>query len=81
MPPKESTKSKKWGQADKDLKADLIFNQLIDITDTTLNSIGQVRQAHFGHPKPDNFRRNFRDYLAHWDLEVGYGGARRNKGM
>ena len=74
MPPKAT---KKWGQADRDLLAKLIHRQQINITDTSLNNIEQVRIAHFRHPDPKNFRRNFRDYLAAFDLEVEYSGARR----
>jgi hypothetical protein len=35
MPPKATKATKNWGQADKDLLADLANRQLIDITDTT----------------------------------------------
>ena len=34
----------------------------------------------FGHRDKRNFRRNFRDYLAAWYLEIEYSGARRNRG-
>jgi hypothetical protein len=76
--PKKATKS--WGQADKDRLANLINGHQIDITDTTLPNIKQVRLAHFRHRDTENFRRNFRDYLAAWDLEVEYSGARHNGG-
>ena len=80
MPPKATTKTKKWGQADRDLLADLTNRQLIDITDTSLQNIEQVRDLHFRHRDKKNFRRNFRDYSAAWDLEIEYSGARRNGG-
>ena len=80
MPPKATTKTKNWGQADKDLLADLVNRQLIDITDTTPQNIEQVRDLHFRHRDKKNFRRNFRDYSAAWDLEIEYSGARRNEG-
>jgi hypothetical protein len=76
--PKKATKS--WGQADKDCLADLINGHQIDITDTTLPNIEQVRLAHFRHRDTKNFCRNFHDYLAAWDLEVEYSGARHNGG-
>ena len=76
MPPKAT---KKWGQFDKDLLAKLIHQQLIDITDTSLENIEQVRVAHFWHHDPHNFRRNFRNNLAAFDLEVEYSGARRRE--
>jgi hypothetical protein len=54
--------------------------QLIDITDTSHQNIDQVRDLHFWHRDKKNFRRNFRDYSAAWDLEIEYSGARRNVG-
>jgi len=71
MPPKATTKTKKWGQADKDLLADLTNRQLIDITDTPPQNIKQIRELHFWNPaKKNHFCRNFCDYLAAWDLEI-----------
>ncbi len=72
--------TKNWGQADKDRLSDLINAHQINITDTTLPNIEQVRLAHFWHRDSINFRRNFRDYLAARDLEVEYSGVRHNKG-
>jgi hypothetical protein len=80
MPPKATIKTKKWGQADRDLLADLTNRQLIDITDTSLQNIEQVRDLHFCHRDKKNFRTNFRNYSAAWDLKVKYCGARRNGG-
>jgi hypothetical protein len=80
MPPKETTKTKKWGQADRDLLADLTNRQLIDIINTTYLNIDQVRDLHFWHRDKRNFRRNFREYSAAWDLEMVYSGARCNGG-
>jgi len=70
MPPKATTKTKNWGRADRDLLADLTNRQLIDITDTSYPNINQVRDFHFRHRDKKNFRRNFRDYSAVWDLEI-----------
>ena len=72
--------TKNWGQADKDLLADLVNRQLVDITDTTHQNIEQVRDLHFWHRDKKNFRHNFRNYSAAWDLEIEYSGARRNGG-
>ena len=80
MPPKETTKTKMWGQADKDLLADLTIRQLINFTDTTPQNIEQVRELHFRHHDKNNFRRNFRDYSAAWDLEIKYSGTQHNGG-
>ena len=80
MPPEATTKTKNWGQADRDLLADLTNRQLIDITDTSYPNIDQVRDLHFWHRDKKNFRRNFRDYSAVWDLEIEYSRARHNGG-
>ena len=80
MPPKATTKTKKWGQADRDLLAALTNRQLIDITDTSLQNIDAVRDLNFWHRDKKNFCTNFRNYSAAWDLEIQYSGARRNKG-
>ena len=80
MPPKATTKTKKWGQADRDLLANLTNRQLIDITDTSLQNIEQVRDLHFRHRDKKNFCTNFRNYSAAWDLEIEYSGARCNEG-
>ena len=77
MPPKTT---KNWGQADRDLLADLTNRQLIDITDTSYQNIEQVRDLHFRHRDKKNFRNNFRNYSAAWDLEIEYSGARHNEG-
>jgi len=66
MPPKATTKTKNWGQADRDLLADLTNRQLIDIFDTTYQNIEQVRDLHFRHQDKKNFCRNFRNYSAAW---------------
>ena len=39
MPPKATTKTKKWEQADRDLLPDLTNRQLIDVIDTTWQNI------------------------------------------
>jgi hypothetical protein len=80
MPPKATTKTKNWGQAESDLLADLTNRQLIDFTDTSHQNIDQVRDLHFRHRDKKNFRRNFPNYSAAWDLEIEYSGARRNGG-
>ena len=77
MPPKAT---KNWGQANRDLLADLTNRQLIDITDTTHQNIEQVRDLHFRHRDKRTIRRNFRKYSAAWDLEIEYSSARRNRG-
>jgi hypothetical protein len=70
-----TNKVRPWGQTDKDLLNDLINRQLINITDTSLSNIEQVRNAHFRHRDKRTFRQNFRDFAAAWDLEIEYSGA------
>ena len=79
MPPTAAAGVKKWGQADKDLLNDLINKQLINITDTSLDNIEQVRAAHFWHRNKRNFQRNFRNFAAAWDLKIEYSGAQRRE--
>jgi len=55
MPPEATTKTKKWGQANKDLLADLVNRQLVDITNTSHQNIEQVRDLHFWHRDKTNF--------------------------
>ncbi len=50
----------KWRQTDKDHLANLINKDQINITDTSLPNIQQVRNLHFHH----------RDFSAAWDLEI-----------
>ena len=80
MPPKATTKTKKWGQSDKDNLTDLIQAGLVDIEDLSLENIEAVHQEHFRHRSVKNFRRNFKDFSAAFDLEAEYRGARRIRG-
>ena len=80
MPPKKAKSTKNWGQADRDLLANLTNRQLIDITDTTYQNIKQVRDLHFRHHDKKNFSNNFLNYSAAWDLEIEYSGVRCNGG-
>ncbi len=79
MPPTAAAGVKKWGQADKDRLNSLINRQLINITDTSLSNIEQVRQAHFCHCDIRNFRQKFCNFAAAWALEIEYSGARRRE--
>ena len=72
-----TNKVRPWGQADKDCLNNLINKQLINITNTSLSNIEQVRQAHFCHRDTRNFCQNFRNFAAAWDLKIEYSGAQR----
>ena len=75
MPPKITNKTKNWGQADKDHLYDLIQTGQVDIGDLSLENIEAVRQEHFCHRSAKNFRQNFKDLSAAFDLEAEYRGA------
>jgi hypothetical protein len=77
MPPK-ATRTKKWGQANRDLLEDLTNRQLINISDTTHQHIKQVRDLYFWHCDKKKIRRNFHDFLTAWDLKIEYSGAAFN---
>jgi hypothetical protein len=70
IPPKATTKTKKWGQSDKDNLTDLIQAGLIDIEDLSLDNIVTVCQEHFRHRSVKNFCRNFKDFSAAFDLKA-----------
>jgi hypothetical protein len=80
MPPKETTKTKNWGQAEKDLLAELIQAGLVEIKDLSLKNIEAVWQEHFRHRSVKNFRRSVKDFSAAFDLKAEYSGARLNNG-
>jgi len=75
MPPKEAKSTMNWGQANRDLLADLINRQLIDITDTSYQNIEQVRDLHFRHRDKKNLQRGTSKYsiAAHNATEVRCG--------
>jgi hypothetical protein len=78
--PVSTIKVKPWGKADKKKLTDFINEWQINITNTSLSNIEQVRNLHFCLHEARNFRRNFHVFLAAWDLEVEYSGARRIEG-
>jgi len=53
MPPKETTKTKNWGQ--RDLLAKLIQAGLVDIKDLSRDNIDKVHKEHFRHRSVKNF--------------------------
>jgi hypothetical protein len=75
-PPGEVT-VKKWGKVDRIALTDLIKEGEVDITNLTSAYIDKVNSDFFPHRDKRNFRRNYRDFVAAWDLEAEYSGARR----
>ena len=80
MPPKATNKTKKWGEPDRDHLYELIQTRQVDIGDLSLENIEAVRQEHFRHRDIRNFRRNFKDFFAVFDLEAEYRGTRCSRG-
>ncbi len=80
MPPKATTKTKNWGQSDKDHLTDLIQAGLVDIEDLSLENIEAVQQEHFRHRSVKNLWRNVKDFSTAFDLEAEYSIVRRNEG-
>ena len=74
-----TNKVRPWRQADEDHLNALINWQLIDITDTSLSNIEQVRNAHFCHRDTRNFRQNFRYFAVAQDLKIEYSSAQRHE--
>jgi hypothetical protein len=77
MPRPPTPKVKKWGEADESILYELLRNDEIDLEDTTLETIERIRLDHFQHRSSENFRRNYRKYIARLILEDAYHGARQ----
>jgi hypothetical protein len=77
MPPKP--KAKQWGTADKKFFLNLIKDNKVDIFDTFLKNIEDIRKEYFSHRDSKNFCRNFQDFAATLDLETKYRGARQRE--
>jgi len=77
MPLHPPPKVKKWGEADESILYELLRNDEIDLEDTSLETIERIRLAHFRHRSTENFRRNYRKYIARLILEDAYHGARQ----
>ncbi len=71
---------KPWGKVDKAALAELVINGDINIKDVSNPYIDSVRVEYFMHRVKKNFRRNYREFSAAWDLEAAYSGARRCNG-
>ena len=78
-PPPGKVKIKKWGKVNRRALTNLIEEGEVDITNLTAAYIDTVRSDFFSHRDKSNFRRNFRDFAAAWDLEAEYSGARRQE--
>jgi|LakMenE18May11ns_1017448.scaffolds.fasta_scaffold7435192_1 hypothetical protein len=71
------TLPKKWGKVDRAALQDLINDGTVDVNDLSSRTIDAIHAEYFCHRKKENFRRNFRDFVAANALETEYSGARR----
>ncbi len=69
--------TKKWGTVDRAALVKLVHDGDVDINDLSTAHIDAVQKEHFCHRDKKNFRRNYRDFAATFDLEAEYSGARR----
>ena len=68
---------KQWGKVDKTSLHQLVVNGNVDIEDLSFENIDAVQARYFPHRQQRNFRRNFKDFAAAFDLEQALSGARR----
>ena len=71
---------KYWGKVDKAALASHVKDGNINIGDTSLEYTKFVHSQYFRHHDLRNFCRNYRVFLAAFDLEAEYAGARRRNG-
>jgi hypothetical protein len=72
--------TKMWGKVDGAALAKLVHSRDVDINNLSTAHIDAVRKEHFCHYNKKNFRRNFRDFAATFDLEAKYSRARKRAG-
>jgi len=68
-----------WGKVDKAALLQLIVDGKVDIEDHSHENIDAVHERWFSTHLKRNFRRNFKDYAASFDLERALAGARRQE--
>jgi hypothetical protein len=72
--------TKNWGKGNKAALARLVHNKDVDIKDLLSNYIGAFGKEYFCHCSKKNFRRNFCNFAAAFNLKAKYCGARRREG-
>jgi hypothetical protein len=76
MPLLVQPSTKQWGKADRTLLHQLIAKGSVDIEDLSTAIIDSVQKQHSGHRSQQKFWRNFKDFSASYDLELGLARAR-----
>jgi len=75
----EVPKAKQWGKYDRHRLHLLIIEGKVDIEDYSFENIDRVHAKYFPERQQRNFRRNFKDFAAAFDLETALAGARREE--
>ena len=75
----EVPKAKQWGKYDRHRLHSLIIEGKVNIEDVTYDNIDSVHAKYFPERQQRNFRRNFKDFAAAFDLETALAGARREE--
>ncbi len=73
MPPLFKPTTKQWGEADRAFHQ-LIAEGRVDIEDLSMENIGSVQKQHFAFHTQQYFQRNFKDFTAAYNLELGVAG-------
>jgi hypothetical protein len=76
MPLTSNPTTKQWGKADKAFLHQLIAKGKVNIKDLPMKNIDSIQKKHFSHCTQCNFRRNFKDFAAAFNLKLGLAGAR-----
>jgi hypothetical protein len=76
MPSLSNLTTKQWGKADKAFLHQLIVNGNAHIKDLSTENIYSIQAWYFTHCTQRNFRRNFKDFAAAFNLKLGLAGAR-----
>ena len=77
--PSQTPPKKNWGKVDKAALLQLIVDGKVDIEDHSHENIDAVHERWFSTHLKRNFRRNFKDYAASFDLKRALAGARRQE--
>ncbi len=71
--------TKNWSKVDKTSLAKLVHNKDADIKDLSTNNIGAVRREYFCHRNKKNFRCNFQNFTATFNLKAEYSRAKEER--
>jgi hypothetical protein len=78
--PNTEIPTKIWGKVNRAALTRLVHDRDVDINNLSYKNIDAVGEEYFCHCDKKNFRCNFRDFAATFDLEAEYSRARRKRG-